>query len=247
MRSPARSYGRPSGWRRRAPCRSDSRAGSRRASATRRVRRSRAACRSSSGRGRWPGPAMAPVTCFQPRPVRNRWSPLATISVPSASVDPVGGLDRRPVRQHLGRHVVAVRPALLGADDPVADAQVGDRPLAARPPSGPGVPGQAVDARMAAAPIGIDRPGERHRRFARARGSARSSPGPRGRSARGTRAPGRCAAVPRIEGMPGSDASSTSSRCASHRMTHPNTCSTDCPVGVDDRAGLSVGNGRVPA
>src|SRR3954470_47947 len=36
--------------------------------------------------GRCARPPVPPVTCFQPRPVRNRWSPLATIVVASASV-----------------------------------------------------------------------------------------------------------------------------------------------------------------
>ena len=46
-------------------------------------------------------PLCVPVTCFQPRRVRKRWSPLATSSVPSASVTPVRGLTRRPVSEHL--------------------------------------------------------------------------------------------------------------------------------------------------
>ena len=44
------------------------------------------ACCSSSGTGADPGRASAPVTYFQPRSVRKRWSPLAISSVPSSSV-----------------------------------------------------------------------------------------------------------------------------------------------------------------
>jgi hypothetical protein len=41
----------------------------------------------------------------------------------------VGPLHCRPVRQHLGPHVVSVGAAPLGADDPVAHPEVGDRLL----------------------------------------------------------------------------------------------------------------------
>ena len=32
-------------------------------------------------------PCSVPVTCFQPRSLRKRWSPLATSSVPSSRID----------------------------------------------------------------------------------------------------------------------------------------------------------------
>ena len=42
--------------------------------------------------GRWAGPPTAPVTCFQPRLVRKRWSPLATMAVPSRRLIRCAGL-----------------------------------------------------------------------------------------------------------------------------------------------------------
>jgi hypothetical protein len=74
---------------------------------------------------------------------------------------PERGLDRAPVGTNLCPHVPPVGAALLGAVDRVPDLEVGER---LRPSVGHEdrrVSRHAVDARVAAPPVGVDRPVER--------------------------------------------------------------------------------------
>ena len=108
------------------------------------------------------------ATCRHPGAVRKRWSPLATSVVPSARRDPVGGLARRPVREHLRGHVPAGSVGVhRGAHHGVAGPQLGDRAGAAVGEQHAGRPVEAVDAGVPAAAVRVHGPAEGHRRVAR--------------------------------------------------------------------------------
>ena len=108
---------------------------------------------------------LAPGDVLPAASLRNRWSPLATSSVPSSSDHPVSGLDGLPVCEHLRPDVAPIGTAPLGSVDRVADPQIGER-ARARPSAMQDrrVARRAIDAGMRAAPVRVDRPPERHPR-----------------------------------------------------------------------------------
>ena len=176
------------GWRRRGSCRTGSRAGTPPSPwAVRRTPPKPMSLLFSGQERALSGPCSAPVTCFQPRSVRNRWSPLATSLRAVLQRDPVRGLDRGPVRQHLGDRVTAVVPVAHRPVDRVAHCDVSERLASSRLPSGLAyLPSQAVSAGMLASPVRVDRPAEGH---ARGLGDVRRRStwrGPRRRSCRGS-------------------------------------------------------------
>ena len=80
---------------------------------------------------------------------------------------PVRPLHRGPLRQHRGRDVPPVRALLPRAHDPISDREFTEQAVAPIGEQDRGVGGEAVRACVCAAPIGVDRPVEGHRRAAR--------------------------------------------------------------------------------
>ena len=78
--------------------------------------------------------------------------------------DAEGRLDRRPVGEDLGRDAAAVATPKLGAHDRVPGREVRERSRAAVGQEDRRVARGAVDARVRAAAVRVDRPAERHPR-----------------------------------------------------------------------------------
>ena len=140
--------------------------------------------------------------------------------------DPVGGLRRRPVCEHLRGHVAAGSGGVHdGAHHGVARPQVGDRAGATVGEQHARRPVQAVDAGVATAAVGVHGPAEGHRRVARYpvqrrlgldlverhSGELRHAYG-----AQRPRRPGRASSAP---------TPSSRTCCPLHRWHYSNTCS----------------------
>src|SRR6202012_4226306 len=76
--------------------------------------------------------------------------------------DPIGGLNRRPVRQYRGQSVPAVEALADRAVNFFPFSDLGQRLRTAVRHQDRRLTAQAINARMLAAPVGVDGPAERH-------------------------------------------------------------------------------------